>query len=124
MRNFHRLNFLLAKLTFALGALALSASASAVDFAFFQNQSCAELTTEFVQLKKAEKAAVDAMSKEKDRAARDKGLAIASAFLLGFGWWKDADHSNTNQIQAEIRDDLRMVTRAASQKKKRVLPSA
>jgi hypothetical protein len=95
----------------------LATTASAVDFAYFQSQSCDELSAEFVQLKKAEAATNEAMAKENDRASRDKGLAVASAFLLGFGWWSEADHSNTSQIQAEIRDDLRMVTRAASMKK-------
>ncbi len=94
-----------------------SASSGAVDFAYFQDQSCDELNNELVQLRQAEKAANEAMQKEKDKASRDKALGIASAFLLGFGWWKEADHSNTLMIQAEIRDDLRMVTRAASQKK-------
>jgi hypothetical protein len=98
-------------------ALAFAASSYAVDFAYFQSQSCEELGKEYSQLKKAEAAAADAVKKENDRAARDKGLAVASAFLLGFGWWSSADHSETSQIQAEIRDDLRMVTRAASQKK-------
>lgn len=103
--------------TMALCCFALATSAAAVDFAYFQSQSCDELSQEFVQLKKAEAATNAAMAKENDRASRDKGLAVASAFLLGFGWWSEADHSNTNQIQAEIRDDLRMVTRAASMKK-------
>jgi len=101
----------------ALCCFAFAASAQAVDFAYFQSQSCEELQKEFTQLKKAEAAAAEATKKENDRAARDKGLAVASAFLLGFGWWSEADHSDTKQIQAEIRDDMRMVTRAASQKK-------
>jgi len=103
--------------TMAACCFALATTASAVDFAYFQSQSCEELSQEFVQLKKAEAATNEAMAKENDRASRDKGLAVASAFLLGFGWWSEADHSNTSQIQAEIRDDLRMVTRAASMKK-------
>jgi hypothetical protein len=106
-----------AKASLAACCFALTTAASAVDFAYFQSQSCDELSKEYTQLKKAEAAAADAVKKENDRAAKDKNLAIASAFLLGFGWWSDADHSNTNNIQAEIRDDLRMVTRAASQKK-------
>ncbi|MFO1395685.1 MAG: hypothetical protein U1F48_01350 [Burkholderiales bacterium] len=106
-----------AKAAVAACLVAFATSAAAVDFAYFQSQTCEELQKEFTQLKKAEAAAADAVKKENDRAARDKGLAVASAFLLGFGWWSEADHSNTNQIQAEIRDDLRMVTRAASQKK-------
>lgn len=106
-----------AKVTLAVCCIALSSSAWAVDFAYFQSQTCEELSKEFTQLKKAEAAAADAMKQENDRASRDKAMGIASAFLLGFGWWSEADHSNTQMIQAEIRDDMRMVTRAASQKK-------
>lgn len=106
-----------AKCLLAASCLAANPAAWAVDFAFFQGQTCKELGKEFEQLKLAEKAAIDATSKEKDRAAREKGLAVASALLLGFGWWSEADHSDTRLIQAEIRDDLRMVTRAAGQKK-------
>lgn len=88
----------------------------AVDFAYFQRQSCAELVDEYAQLGKAQKATEDAIKKEKSEASRSKALGVASAMLFGFGWWKEADHSNTNLIQAEIRDDLRMVTRAAKEK--------
>ncbi len=112
---------LIAKSLIALSCLTANSAVWAVDFAFFQGQTCKELGKEFEQLKLAEKAALDAMAKEKDRAAREKGLAVASALLLGFGWWSSADHSDTNQIQAEIRDDLRMVTRAAGQKKCKIV---
>ena len=107
----------LTKASLAAVAMAVATSAGAVDYAYFQSQTCPELLDEYKELVKADKAASEAMTKEKDRAARDKALGIASAVLLGFGWWRDADHSNTNMILAEIRDDLKMVTRAAKQKK-------
>lgn len=107
----------LTSLALALCAMTPLMPAQAVDFAYFQRQSCDELADEYGQLTKAQKAADDAMQKEKSDATKSKALGIASAFLLGFGWWKEADHSNTNLIQAEIRDDMRMVTRAAKEKK-------
>lgn len=90
--------------------VALSAGpAVAVDFEYFKSQSCEELGKEFDALTKAE-ATINDSIKKKDS---DANVKLAVGFLLtGWPFWGTADHGNANAQLAEIREDLRFVTRA------------
>ena len=92
----------------ALSTLA-AAPTFAVDFAYFQMQSCADLAKEFDSLSKAEKAINDAKGKKDSEA----NIKTAVGFLLtGWPFWGSTDHGNADAQLKEIREDLRFVTRA------------
>lgn len=89
--------------------LVAAAPAAAVDFAYFQKQSCADLAKEFDSLTKAEKVITDAKGKKDSEA----NIKTAVGFLLtGWPFWGSADHGNADAQLKEIREDLRFVTRA------------
>ena len=83
--------------------------AFAVDFEFFKAQSCPELSKELDVLTKAEKAVNDSIRK-KESAANTQ--AVVSALLVGWPFWGNVDHGDANNQLAEIRTDIRYVTRA------------
>ena len=103
-----RIKFSLALVNGALGVL-LSASASAVDFDYFKNQSCAELNKEMDALKKAETAINDS-KKKAEKSANTQ--AVVTTLLVGWPFWGNVDHGDANNQLAEIRDDMKYVTRA------------
>lgn len=81
----------------------------AVDFAYFQKQSCPELAKELDALTKAEKVINDAKGKKDSEA----NVKTAVGFLLtGWPFWGSADHGNADAQLKEIREDIRFVTRA------------
>ena len=86
-----------------------AAPSFAVDFAYFQKQSCAELGKESDSLVKAE-SAISGGKKQKQTEAQIKN---AVGFLLtGWPFWGSADHGNADAQLAEIRADLKMVKAA------------
>ncbi len=99
-------------------AAALSAIAAtptfAVDFAYFQKQSCDELGKENVALVKAESAINDGKKTKSSEAAIKNTVGF---LLTGWPWWSTADHGNADAQLAEIRADLKMV-RAAQKSNK------
>ena len=87
----------------------VAAPAFAVDFAYFQKQSCPELAKELDSLTKAEKVINDAKGKKDSEA----NVKTAVGFLLtGWPFWGSADHGNSDAQLKEIREDIRFVTRA------------
>lgn len=90
--------------------------AAAADLAFFLGRSCDELIRDMAAANKAAAFANDAVTHARDRASREKGLATASAVLVGLGWWSAVDRSNTDNILAEIRAEKTLIARAAQQK--------
>ncbi len=100
-------------LSFALasGVLAfiLSSPASAGDFDYFKNQSCAELSKEMDALRKAETAINDS-KKKAEKSANTQ--AVVTTLLVGWPFWGNVDHGDANNQLAEIRDDIKYVTRA------------
>ena len=87
----------------------VAAPAFAVDFAYFQKQSCPELAKELDALTKAEKVINDAKGKKDSEA----NVKTAVGFLLtGWPFWGSADHGNSDAQLKEIREDIRFVTRA------------
>ena len=94
-------------------ALALSAfsvaPAFAVDFEYFKGQSCQELGKELDALQKAEAAVNDKIKKADSKANTQ---AVVSALLIGWPFWGNTDHGDANNMLAEIRTDVKYVTRA------------
>ena len=86
----------------------------AVDFEYFKNQSCEELSKELSALQKAE-AAVNESIKKKESKANTQ--AVVTALLIGWPFWGSTDHGDANNQLAEIRTDLRFVTRARTANK-------
>jgi hypothetical protein len=92
----------------ALGVFAAS-PVFAVDFDYFKSQSCGELAKELDALQKAEKAVNESIKKKESKANTQ---AVVTTLLVGWPFWGPVDHGDANAQLAEIRTDLRFVTRA------------
>jgi hypothetical protein len=100
-----------------LSALAVAAALSAlaatptfaVDFAYFQKQSCTELGKESDSLVKAEAAITDGKKKKSSEAQMKNAVGF---LLTGWPFWGTADHGNSDAQLAEIRADLKMIKAA------------
>lgn len=108
-----KLNLSMTVATIALCTLA-AAPAYAVDFEYFKSQSCSELAKELDALQKAEKAVNEKINKAESKANTQ---AVVSALLIGWPFWGDTDHGDSNTMLAEIRADVKYVTRAQKVKK-------
>jgi hypothetical protein len=92
----------------ALGTFAFW-PAYAVDFEYFKSQSCSELGKELDALQKAEKAVNESIKKKESKANTQ---AVVTTLLVGWPFWGPVDHGDATNQLAEIRADLRFVTRA------------
>jgi hypothetical protein len=92
----------------ALGTFAAS-PAFAVDFEYFRSQSCSELGKELEGLQKAEKAVNEGIKKKESKANTQ---AVVTTLLVGWPFWGNTDHGDANNQFAEIRTDIKYVTRA------------
>ena len=86
-----------------------SASSLAVDFEYFKAQSCSELGKELDSLKKAEQAVNDGIQKKESKANTQ---AVVTALLIGWPFWGSTDHGDATNQLAEIRTDIKYITRA------------
>ncbi len=87
----------------------VSSSAFAVDYEYFKGQSCPELGKELSALQKAEKEVND---KKKDANSKANTQAVITTLLVGWPFWGETDHGDANNMLAEIRADIKYVTRA------------
>ena len=94
--------------SFALTAFAPT-PVFAVDFEYFKGQSCAELGKELDALQKAEKGVKDGISKKESKANTQ---AVVTTLLIGWPFWGSTDHGDATNMLAEIRADVKLVTRA------------
>ena len=83
--------------------------AFAVDFEYFKSQSCPELAKELDALKKAENEINDSKKKKE---SKSNTQAVITTLLIGWPFWGNEDHGDANNMLAEIRTDLRYVTKA------------
>ncbi len=97
----------------AISVFAIS-SAHAVDFEYFKNQSCSELSKELSSLQKAE-AAINDGKKKKESSANTQ--AVITTLLVGWPFWGNTDHGDANAQLSEIRTDIRYITKAQKAKK-------
>lgn len=101
-----------------VASLALCAFASspalAVDFEYFKAQSCADLSKELIDLQKAEAAVRDTMNKADSKA---NTTAVVTTLLIGWPFWGNTDHGDSNAQLAELRMDIKYVTKAQKFKK-------
>ena len=91
-----------------------ASSALAVDFEYFKGQSCAELGKELDALQKAEKAVNEKIKKADSKANTQ---AVVTTLLIGWPFWGNTDHGDSNNMLAEIRADMKFVTRAQKSNK-------
>jgi hypothetical protein len=102
------------KRAFVLGSVVCvlagaTAPALAVDFEYFKKQPCGELAKELDALQKAEKV----LTEKKDKAdSKANTQAVVTTLLIGWPFWGDTDHGDTNAQLAEIRTDVRYITKA------------
>lgn len=100
-------------LSVAVASLALCTFSAtpvlAVDFEYFKSQSCSELAKELDVMRKAETAINDSI-KKKDSKANTQ--AVVTTLLVGWPFWGNTDHGDANNQLAEIRTDIKYVTRA------------
>ena len=106
-------SFSAAVVTLALCAFA-NPAAYAVDFDYFKSQSCKELSDEMVTLLKAEKAVNEKIAKAESKANTQ---AVVTTIFFGWPAWGNVDHGDANNMLAEIRTDMKYVTRAQKTKK-------
>ena len=92
----------------------VAAPTYAVDFAYFQKQSCDELGKESDALAKADSAIADGKKKKSSEAAIKNTVGF---LLTGWPWWTSADHGNADAQLAEVRADLKMVKAAQKSNK-------
>ena len=92
----------------------VAAPTYAVDFAYFQKQSCDELGKESDALAKADLAIADGKKKKSSEAAIKNTVGF---LLTGWPWWTSADHGNADAQLAEVRADLKMVKAAQKSNK-------
>jgi hypothetical protein len=92
-----------------VGLAATSLPAAAVDFEYFKGQPCSELAKELDALKKAEKEVNDKIKKADSKA---NTTAVVTTLLIGWPFWGNTDHGDSNNMLAEIRTDLKYVTKA------------
>jgi hypothetical protein len=86
-----------------------NSAASATDFDYFKSQSCKELSEEMVMLLKGEKAVTEKMAKAEGKANTQ---AVVTTIFFGWPAWGNVDHGDSNNMLAEIRTDMKYVTRA------------
>ena len=92
-----------------LGLITVSLPARAVDFEYFKSQSCSELSKELDALQQAEKAVNEKVKKADSKANTQ---AVVTALLIGWPFWGPTDHVDSNNMLAEIRADMKFITRA------------
>ncbi len=92
------------------------ATASAGDPAFFLGRTCSELIRDIAAVNRADAVANDAITNARDRTAREKGLATASAVLVETGGRSSADRDSTDNIVSQIRARKALIARALQQK--------
>ena len=103
-----KFSYSVAVVSLALGVFA-SAPAFAVDFEYFKGQSCGELGKELDALQKAEKAVNDTKKKADSKA---NATAVVTTLLIGWPFWGNTDHGDSNAQLAELRTDIKYVTKA------------
>jgi hypothetical protein len=108
-----KFSYSVAVVSLALGVFA-SAPAFAVDFEYFKAQSCSDLGKELVDLQKAEAAVKDGMKKADSKA---NTTAVVTTLLIGWPFWGNTDHGDSNAQLAELRTDIKYVTKAQKLKK-------
>jgi hypothetical protein len=117
LKNFKETNMKLSH-SVAVVALALcaftTAPAFAVDFEYFKAQSCPDLNKELIDLQKAEAAVKDTMKKADSKA---NTTAVVTTLLIGWPFWGNTDHGDSNAQLAELRTDIKYVTKAQKFKK-------
>jgi hypothetical protein len=92
-----------------LGLATASLPVFAVDFEYFKSQSCPELAKELAVMQKAEKLIND---KIKNANSKADTQAVITTLLIGWPFWGNTDHGDSNNQLAEIRMDIKYVTRA------------
>jgi hypothetical protein len=108
-----KLSHSVAGVSFALCAFS-AAPAFAVDFEYFKAQSCSDLGKELIDLQKAEAAVKDTMKKADSKA---NATAVVTTLLVGWPFWGNTDHGDSNAQLAELRTDIKYVTKAQKFKK-------
>ncbi len=91
------------------GLVTASLPAAAVDYEYFKGQSCQELGKELDVLQKAEKAVNEKIKSTNGKADTQ---AVVTTLLIGWPFWGNVDHGDSNNQLAEIRTDIKYVTRA------------
>jgi hypothetical protein len=109
MTSGNRRSPLLAWAACAAVCAAAAGPARAVDYEYFKGQTCEELGKELAALQKAEN---EVKAKIKSADSKANTQAVVSTILLGWPFWGNVDHGDSNNMLAEIRTDLKYVTRA------------
>ena len=101
-------------------SLATSLSAASPDAEYWEaarKASCPELIDAYKTTTAAERKVVTAMKESKDGTVAANVLGVASLAILGIGFFSWDDHASAEENLADLRNDLKIITTVASEKK-------
>ena len=106
-----------AVLACAVAGNSWATSAEQEDWQAARKASCPELIDAYKTAITAEHKVVAAMKDAKDGTVATNVLGASTLMLLGVGFFTWDDHSSAEENLADLRNDLRIITTVASEKK-------
>lgn len=110
----------------AVGAAALACAVAGNSWATSEEQddwqaarkaTCPELIDAYKTASAAERKVAAAMKDSKDGTVATNVLGVTTLMMLGVGFFTWDDHSSAEENLADLRNDLRIITTVASEKK-------
>jgi hypothetical protein len=106
-----------AGLACATAGNAWATSSEQEDWQAARKASCPELIDAYKTAVTAERKVVAAMKDAKDGTVATNVLGVTTLMMLGVGFFTWDDHSSAEENLADLRNDLRIITTVASEKK-------
>jgi hypothetical protein len=101
-------------------SVATTLSAASPDAEYWEaarKASCPDLIDAYKTTTAAERKVVIAMKESKDGTVAANVLGVASLAILGIGFFSWDDHASAEENLADLRNDLKIITTVASEKK-------
>jgi hypothetical protein len=101
-------------------SVATTLSAASPDAEYWEaarKASCPDLIDAYKTTTDAERKVVTAMKESKDGTVASNVLGVASLAILGIGFFSWDDHASAEENLADLRNDLKIITTVASEKK-------
>jgi len=101
-------------------SVATTLSAASPDAEYWEaarKASCPDLIDAYKTTTDAERKVVTAMKESKDGTVAANVLGVASLAILGIGFFSWDDHASAEENLADLRNDLKIITTVASEKK-------
>lgn len=82
-----------------------------------RSASCSELVAEYKSGRDAEQTLVDGMQKEKNKSIATNVVGVATMATVGIGFFSWHDNESAEQNLADLRKDIDVIKRVATEKK-------